>query len=184
MRSLILGAMATLALYASANVAADEGKSAGATAIDRLDVIELSSRYAWGIDTLDRDLLAHTFAPDAVAEYKGVGEPRFNLDEHLEGFDAIFAWLQKNLGSRSGWKGVPMHFVQNHLVELQGDSATLKFYMHNRAMSAGGIYTFKAIRTPAGWRISRLLLQEQLWKPEAYSGDSSARSRLPTTPGK
>ena len=95
------------------------------------------------------------------------------------GFDAIFAWLQKNLGTRVGWKGVPMHFVQNHLVELHGDTATMKFYMHNRAMSAGGIYTFQAIRTPEGWRIKRLTLQEQLWKPEAYSGDANAQKRLP-----
>lgn len=143
--------------------------TASDTTADRLDVIELSSRYAWGIDTLDRELLANTFTPDAVAAYVGVGRNPLALDEHLAGFEAIFAWLSKSLGHRRGYDGVPWHFVSNHIVEMHGDTATLRFYMHNRTLAAGGTYTVDAVRTPAGWRIAKLHLEEQLWKPGAYT---------------
>lgn len=148
-------------------------------ALDRLDIIELSSRYAWGIDTVDRNLLARTFTPDAVAEYIGVGENPLDLNVRLEGFEKIYGWLHDSLGHREGWKGLPWHFVENHLVELNGDTATMKFYMHNRPMAAGGIYTINAVRTSEGWRIKHLKLEEQLWKADFYKSDPKAEEHLP-----
>jgi len=152
------------------------------TVADRLDVLELSSRYGWGVDAVDKAALARVFAPDAIAEYVGVGENAMALNEHLEGFEAIYGWLQKNLGQRKGTQGVPVHFVTNQIVELHGDSADLRYYMHNRWMAAGGVYHVTAIRTPVGWRIARLRLEEQTWKPEHYAKDPKANQYLKQKP--
>ncbi|HND13935.1 MAG TPA: nuclear transport factor 2 family protein [Pseudomonadales bacterium] len=169
MNRLKLMLTAILLMFGAVIARADPAaRDAGALALDRLEVIELSSRYAWGIDTLDRALLARTFTPDAVAEYVGVGEKPLDLHERLEGFEKIYAWLTKSLGHRKGWQALPWHFVENHLVELHGDIATMKYYMHNRPMAAGGIYTVQAVRTPEGWRIAHLKLEEQIWKTDFY----------------
>ena len=47
---------------------------------DRLELVELTHRYAWAIDTVDRDLLARFFTPDASAHYVEVGPPVLGLD--------------------------------------------------------------------------------------------------------
>ncbi len=181
----LLSLLTVLALVIAANAKADQNmKQSASAAEDRLDIIELSSRYAWGIDTVDRTLLARTFTPDAVAEYIGVGENPLDLNVRLEGFEKIYEWLHQSLSHRVGWKGLPWHFVENHLVELNGDTATMKFYMHNRPMAAGGIYTIAAVRTAEGWRIRHLKLEEQLWKAEFYKNDPKAREHLPTEKAK
>jgi hypothetical protein len=181
----ILSVVAMLALATAATARADQNQKRSVSAAeDRLDIIELSSRYAWGIDTVDRALLARTFTPDAVAEYIGVGENPLDLNVRLEGFEKIYGWLHQNLSHRIGWKGLPWHFVENHLVELRGDTATMKFYMHNRPMAAGGIYTFEAVRTAEGWRVSHLKLEEQLWNANFYKNDAKALEHLPKEPAK
>ena len=86
----------------------------------------------------------------------------------MHGFDAIWNWLYSNLKSRKGPAALPMHFMSNHRIEIDGDTAHMTYYMHNRAMSGGGVYYADALRTSEGWRIHRLRLEEQIWKPEAY----------------
>lgn len=139
---------------------------------DQIELTELTHRYAWAIDTLDREMLSRVFTPDAKAHYLEVGPEVLGLDVRLDGFDEIWAWLHEGLGHREGPAGHPWHFMSNHLIEIDGDQARLRYYMHNRPMAAGGVYYVTATRTPEGWRISRLRLEEQIWKPTAYSGDS------------
>lgn len=146
---------------------------------DQLALIELTHRYAWGIDTNDREMLATVFARDAKAHYVEVGKKVLDLDVRLDGFDAIYEWLDAGVGGRKGADGLPWHFMSNHLIDLDGDTASMTWYMHNRTMAAGGVYYVEAVRTQAGWRIKRLRLEEQTWKPEAYRdrmGDPSLRS--------
>lgn len=142
--------------------------SAEDTAMDYIQIQELSSKYAWGIDTLDKSLLSQVFTKDAKAHYEIVNDSPITLDEHLDGFEAIFNWLNTTLGHRKGNDGVPWHFVTNQLVEIDGNEAVLKFYQHNRPMAAGGIYTFNVIKTSEGWRVKNLHLEEQIWKAKAY----------------
>lgn len=142
---------------------------------DRLAVGALANQYAWGVDTLDRGLLGRTFAPDAKAHYVAVGPNPMNLDERLAGFDAIYGWLDANLSHRKATAGLPMHFVSNELVELRDDEASLRFYMHNRASSVGGVYYVEAARRAEGWRIVSLRLEEQTWNAAAYAGDEHAQ---------
>ena len=131
---------------------------------DRAAVIRLIHAYIHGLDSLDEALLTRTFAEDSVAEYVGVNFP---MDVQLEGIDAILAWIRENFGDRKD--AVPWHYVDTHLVEVEGDSATLQTYMHNRHMSSIGFYTITARRTPEGWRIEKLhlmgrILDEALFK--------------------
>jgi hypothetical protein len=127
---------------------------------DRQSVIRLIHQYAQGLDGRDQALLERTFAPDAVAEYKGVNFP---MDVRLDGFDAIFEWLDAQVGSREG--AVPWHYMDTELVDVRGDRATLRAYQHNRHLSAIGLYTVEATRTPEGWRIQKLHLDERILDP-------------------
>jgi len=138
--------------------AADSQRAAELQAlVDRLEVRELINRYALGVDSLDRTLLETVFAVDAVADYVGTNFP---LDAHLEGFDAIFGWLEESVGGRGNT--VPWHFMSTHLVEVDGDSARLRAYQHNRHMSGIGLYTVDAERKASGWRIVRFRLEERI----------------------
>lgn len=168
-KQIIYAALAVLlvVLPAARALAADAAQ-------DYFEIMQLSSKYAWGIDTVDRALLATVFAPDAVAEYVAVGENPMDLNERLVGFDNIFAWIHKQLGHREGTKGLPWHFVTNQVVELHGDKAELRYYMHNRPMVAGGVYRVQAVRTPQGWRIARLRLEEQLWRTGFYEKEKKS----------
>lgn len=144
---------------------------------DQLALTELSHRYAWAIDTMDRALLAEVFTPDAKAHYVEVGPKILGLDARLDSFDEIYAWLESGLGHRKGPAGLPWHFMSNHLIELEGDRAKMRFYMHNRPLAAGGVYYVDAVRTAKGWRIARLRLEEQTWKAEAYEGTPQPEMR-------
>ncbi|MBJ21134.1 MAG: nuclear transport factor 2 family protein [bacterium] len=144
-----------------------DGGEARATA-DRLALIELANRYAWGIDTLDRSTLSSVFTEDAVAEYIEVGSNVLGMNERLEGFAAIWVWLSAGLGDRQGHEALPMHYLTNHMVELEGAQARIRCFQHNRSLAGGGVYTMDAVRTDQGWRVERLRLEEQIWKPEVY----------------
>ncbi len=128
---------------------------------DRQAVIRLIHQYAHGIDSHDEALLRRTFTADAVAVYKGVNFP---MDVKLSGFPAILEWLNAQVGNREG--AAPGHFMDTHLVELDGNRATLKTYQHNRTLSGIGVYTVEAVRTSMGWRIQKLHLDERILDPK------------------
>ncbi|MGI9583962.1 MAG: nuclear transport factor 2 family protein [Acidimicrobiia bacterium] len=131
---------------------------------DRSAVIRLMAQYIQGLDALDEALLARTFVKDAVAEYVGAN---FDMDVHLEGIEAILAWIRENFGSRED--AVPWHYVDTHVVEVEGDTATLRSYLHNRHMSSIGLYTVNARRTPQGWGIAKLHLEGRILDPELFA---------------
>lgn len=145
---------------------------------DKIALTELTHRYAFAIDTLDRSLLSRVFTPDASAHYLEVGPPILGLDVQLEGFDSIYAWLQEGLSHRTAAASLPQHFMSNHIIDVDGDSARMTYYMHNRAMAGGGVYYVDAIRTKAGWRIQKLRLEEQIWKPEVYENQPKPEMKL------
>jgi len=130
---------------------------------DRSAVMRLIQAYIHGLDSLDEALLTRTFAEDPVADYVGV---TFPMDVQLEGIDAILAWIRENFGDRKD--AVPWHYVDTHLVEVEGDSATLQTYMHNRNMSSIGRYIVTACRTPEGWRIKKLRLEGRIIDPDLF----------------
>ncbi len=157
--------VAALALVAAAlgcgHAALDRRIDALEVEADRQAVIRLIHQYAHAIDGRDEQLLRSTFTADAVAEYKGVNFP---MDVRLEGFPAIQEWLNAQVGDREG--AVPWHYMDTHLVEVDGNRASLKTFQHNRHLSGVGLYTVEAVRTALGWRIQKLHLDERLLDPE------------------
>lgn len=122
-------------------------------AADRQAVIELVYQYAYGLDRGDHELLGAIFLPDASAEYVGVDTP---LDVRLEGRQAILDWLRATDHGRNP----PGHYMATPNVEVEGDRAQLHAYQHNRELSGAGLYTIEAVRTPDGWRIAKLHLDQ------------------------
>jgi hypothetical protein len=124
-------------------------------AADRIEIHELLNGYALAIDTWDWDLLGRVFTEDAVADFTSVG--RYVKDEStLRGLDDIVTWYEAAL---EPFRGV-MHFMTNHRVEIDGDTARASCYMHVMNMGMGGIYETDCVRTGAGWRIRHLRLEE------------------------
>lgn len=158
--------------------------STAETAVDHIALKELTHRYALGIDTISseegKQLLSTVFTEDSVAHYVEVGSNVLDMDVTLEGFTEIYHWLKEGLGHRKGTEGLPWHFMTNHLIDVNGDTATMKVYMHNRTMAAGGVYYIDAVRTRDGWRVKNFKLEEQMWKPEAYKSGPEAK-RLKST---
>lgn len=166
MRGRWLGIAVAFGMIASAGAASAEPET---RADDYFQILQTSSKYAWGIDTLDRQLLSTVFAPNAHAHYEIVNDSPIKLNEDLSGFGAIFSFLQRNLGHRKGLGALPWHFVSNQVIEMHGDQADMRFYMHNRPGAAGGVYHMHLVRTPQGWRVDDLRLDEQIWNAGAYA---------------
>ena len=129
---------------------------------DRLEIEELLNRYAWAIDSGDWDLLSRVFTEDAEADFSSVGE-YVDADARTAGRDAIVAWLRHALAPFPD----VLHFLSNQQVELRGDSARTLTYMHVLHLPMGGIYHGEAVRTPEGWRLRRLRLEERSFEEAA-----------------
>jgi ketosteroid isomerase-like protein len=123
---------------------------------DRFEITELLDRYAHAIDAWDWELLATVFTPDAVVDFSSVGQ-YVEGEAKVRGFDAIVAWYKMALAPFFG----VLHFMGNHLVTVDGDVARTKSYMHVLSMPMGGLYQTECVRTPAGWRITLLVLDER-----------------------
>ena len=122
---------------------------------DRLDVIELIHRYAAMIDFKNYDDADRVFTKDAIANYESM-RAYVGDDCEPKGAKAIGEWLRKYTGTR-----VSMHYMHNHVVELDGKRAKMRNYMHNTNSSIGGVYHTEAKRTKDGWRLHRLRLEER-----------------------
>ena len=122
---------------------------------DRLDVIELIHRYAALVDFKKYDDADEVFVKGAVANYESM-RAYVGDDYEPKGPKAIGEWLRKYTGTRSS-----MHFMHNHVVELDGNRAKMRNYMHNTNSSIGGVYYTEAKRTKDGWRLTSLRLEER-----------------------
>jgi hypothetical protein len=123
---------------------------------DRVDLAELMHRYALAIDTAHFDDLREVFTGDASVDFGSV-------DQYVEGatgvsgIDAIVTWFRTVL---TPFPDV-MHFMGNHVVDLDGDRARIRTTMHVMHMPMGGVYDAQAVRTSAGWRFERFKLDER-----------------------
>ena len=116
------------------------------TIADKLEIIDLMSRYCYAVDFGDLPSLKEVFTDDVEALY--VLEPLgLGLDDvPLSGVDAVIAWLDSVLPGLG--QHAPRHAMTNHLVELDGDVARSRSYL----AAGNGLYTVGHVRTPHGWR--------------------------------
>jgi hypothetical protein len=118
---------------------------------DRLAIIELTHRYCWALDSKQLELLDTVFELDATAELRSAP---------LEGLEAIRSRIHGALAPLDATQ----HTVTNHLITVDGNTATSRCYLHSqhvRAAAEGGElyviagrYEDELVRTPHGWRIA------------------------------
>lgn len=117
----------------------------------REDIAEVLVRYATGIDRRDWDLFRTCFTDDVVAEYEGI--------DNWNGVEEITAFMDRAHADL----GHTLHRLTNVAIEVHGDGATARSYVHAIVMtpdgqagaSAYGFYDDELVRTADGWRIAR-----------------------------
>jgi SnoaL-like protein len=125
-----------------------------ATALDRLEIDDLLTRYAVAIDSRRWELLQTVFTPDATIDYSSSGAPKGSVTE-------ISEWLEKFLTPFA----MNQHMTLNKYIVLDGDTGTGRTYFLNpnsyldengqpRLIFVGGYYNDRFVRTADGWRIS------------------------------
>lgn len=121
-------------------------------ALDRLEIMELQSAYAWAIDGRATDEFTRVFTADVDANY--VEFVRFGdvgtLARWMEAFHAPFDSTQ--------------HLISNHALWVDGTGVVHRSYVQVRLMlrghpggdllTSGAYYLDRVTRTDRGWRIS------------------------------
>lgn len=130
---------------------------------DRAELVELMGRYANMPDTNEWEVLPKlVFTDEFVADFTAFGTPALTVTRE--------AWSEQSRRTFAGWAATH-HSITNHLVEIEGDSATIHAHVHVEhfapAEVAGdgpncwlvtGFYDNTATRTPEGWRLSSVKL--------------------------
>jgi hypothetical protein len=121
------------------------------TALDRLEIIELQSIYAWGIDKKDGSVFRLAFSDDIETDYGHLGRMR-GLDFFTRWMDAFHAPFDAT-----------QHLIANFWVLPDGDEVLLRSYViatlvcrgtpGGDELRGGGHYVDRVVRTDAGWRI-------------------------------
>jgi len=83
------------------------------TALDRLEIQELYSRYAWGIDTADLPLALSTFTQDAWFDHLWQGR--------VQGHEAIAENLTSLWYDRQHWWLGRQHLMNHFIMDPRGD---------------------------------------------------------------
>jgi hypothetical protein len=118
---------------------------------DRTLLEDLYSRYAYGVDSVDMELVRSVFHPECVIV--GTMEEG-TLDEYLEGLEAGLLMYDAT-----------MHFKGNQYVELDGDQAFVETWVIGYHMEAPGSpidhltlalrYKDDVVRVDHEWKIVR-----------------------------
>ncbi|MGH1561295.1 nuclear transport factor 2 family protein [Mumia sp. DW29H23] len=118
---------------------------------DRSALIDLVSRLGRCLDTGDFEGIRDVFAPDGRV---------VTLGGTAQGHDALVAQA-----ARRHSDGVVWHSVTGHVVDVDGDAATIRAnllvaFAADHADPApfllGEVYAFEARRTAQGWRLTRM----------------------------
>jgi hypothetical protein len=123
--------------------------------LDERSIMDVTARYCWAIDGLDRAALDSVFLPDATAVLGG-------------GFQRGVAEIWARVHGVLSTLDTSQHVLGSQVVEVDGDTATSKCYLiaqHIRAAAEGGphyvvagSYEDDLVRTPEGWRIKHRVL--------------------------
>lgn len=128
--------------------------------LDRLSITDFLTTYAHAVDTKDWTLYRSLFTPDAHIDYTSAGGVEGSVDE-------VATWLETTMEFFSATQ----HLVSNEMVEIDGDTATVRAMFFNPMQFAGddapyfdcgGWYNHELVRTEDGWR-SRRLREDFSW---------------------
>jgi hypothetical protein len=140
--------------------------SAERTASDKWEIAETLSRYAFTVDFWSWGDFDQVFAEDATAHYEmeAIGFPSVHLKSRAE----IAAWLSASIPPLG--QVCPRHALTNHIFDLKGDAARTRSYLNAGGPGAAGVYTMDHIRTPQGWRVTRLHMKNFTRTPMKVAG--------------
>jgi hypothetical protein len=79
------------------------------TAEDRLEIMELFARYAWGIDLADKEMVVSAFADDAFFDHLWQGK--------VQGHEAILKNLEELWYDRQSWWYGRQHLFNHFIME-------------------------------------------------------------------
>lgn len=123
--------------------------------LDRQAIVDVTIDYGWILDHGDHQLLRRVFTDDAHAVLAGF---------ECHGVEPIIAKVDSALNPLS----VSQHIITNHQVEVTGDTATSRCYLHAQHTLRGteggenfimaGRYQDELVRTEQGWRIAKRVL--------------------------
>jgi hypothetical protein len=128
-------------------------------ALDRLEIAERVSRYGWGYDERDRELLGDCFTDGAVWEGSIMGQHAVGP---FTGREQIVDWLATFWDEQHDQR---RHILTNLVVQdLTEEAATAHAYLLLTAATDGqvtpvttGPYRFELSRQDDCWRIARLV---------------------------
>jgi 3-phenylpropionate/cinnamic acid dioxygenase small subunit len=119
---------------------------------DKAQIAEVLNRYATGIDSKDWPLFRSCWTDDIDVDYGDLG--RFTTADELTD---LMTKLHDSMGPT-------YHRMSNFVIDVDGDRATVRSYVHAVLMlrpgdsanwvDAVGHYDDVFVRTPEGWRIS------------------------------
>ncbi len=131
--------------------------------LDRTRIVDVISAYAAGLDARDWKLWRSVFPEETVfdlSSWNDVPGRLLNTDRVVAAQARLFAELS-----------VTQHFITNHRVEINGDNARVLAHMRAEhwidttdesrcaRYTMFGYYDDDLIRTPDGWKISRMQLR-------------------------
>ena len=125
---------------------------------DRVELTELLHRFHQAVDFRDWPAFERIFTEDASIEFESLNDFEiFEMEGRHEGRDAIVAWVQKGVGPFN-WNGAPVHFMTNHVFEIDGDAASSTSYLIETDLVSGfvicsGVYRARHVRISGAWRI-------------------------------
>jgi len=136
--------------------------------LDREAIRDVVTSYCRGVDRFDRELLLSTYHPDAVDDHAGF----------VGGREEFFDWVREMHGT---YHRITQHYVANHHVEMDGDSAHAETYFIYAALNkegtpfslSGGRYIDRLEKRDGKWAIAhRYMLHE--WSAPAINTVAAA----------
>jgi len=137
---------------------------------DRLQINDLLVRYTVAIDKKDWALLDTCFTPDAHLDYTSAGGIAGD-------YPKVRAWLEAALVPFP----VTVHAIANSVVEIDGDTAKARTYVHNpmtfpnpdgsiHLFTVGAYYNDRLRWTDDGWRICERIEEQAFLDGSLPSG--------------
>jgi uncharacterized protein (TIGR02246 family) len=133
---------------------------------DRMEIQHLAQTYADGVMQRDPELWGSTWAEDGAWDL-GRGEPVSGREAVVEFWSSIM-------------KGYPLvlHWVQPGLIQVNGDTATARFYIQENIKDAegnssrnAGVYNDELVKEHGQWKFKLRTFNTMYRGPVDLSGD-------------
>jgi len=168
-----IGAWVTVWVQQKATIVS--AKEPALTALDYQEIIQLTNKYAYGIDTCSNNGYdyADVFTPDGIFIDKMTGDAVKQggrvLAKGREALATLIGGGSKGCKTKMVWTGWS-HIMTNHVITPSPEGATGRIYLMQMGIKGPGSierhggYEDVYVKTAMGWRIkSRANVREESW---------------------